>query len=152
MRRPNKREAKEHILRVASEWNIPIIFTQRKGKWGGYWTGKKIVISTRSNATFMLQIFYHELGHHYCFLNKKFWVYHNPRLRETRANIAKLMKVALFAELYVDRWGRNRFKEAFPTLAYKLAYTDVADRKYLQDHLRSEYKESLQKFSKKVAW
>lgn len=69
-------------------------------------TGKTIYIeNTLKSRPDVLGTLFHELGHAYCYHNKKYETYHKEI--KNKNQLKKKLKQGIRAERYVDRWGQK---------------------------------------------
>lgn len=136
LKQPTKIEAERHIYKVAKQWQIQVSICETPPGYGGAWLPNKVWLSEKLTPQHLLNCFYHELGHQYCFVNGLFNVYHN-RLVNTAENRSTFKKTALKAERYVDKWAEKQFKLNFPQLHYHCSYQNKKDVVFLQKHVET---------------
>lgn len=87
-------------------------------------------------------VFFHELGHVFCFKNGVYPEYHSvPKTRQD----AKLFKQTAYeAECYVDLWARDEMLKWYPDLEYEFGYYGVPESKeLLMDYIEEQLKDLL---------
>jgi hypothetical protein len=98
---------KKELLALARKYCVKSRFVYCGDFGGKYDCNKKVIIinslaaCTRKEA---LSIFFHELGHWYCCCNNLWKNYHYP---SRGINYDKILRIALKAERFVDRWAKN---------------------------------------------
>jgi hypothetical protein len=107
--------------------------TTYSGKW--VLSKKKLFISKLYPKYKQFCTILHELGHVYCHKNGIWKKYH--RERRTKVDI----KTALKAEVWVDKWAENKFKDLFPKgFKGKPYWNTYKFNKECKDYLREYYK------------
>ncbi len=129
----------EKVTELVKKEGYKILYTNAKN-YSGMFLGdkKKILISRRYPKYRQIGAILHELGHAYCYKNGIWKKYH--RERSTKVDI----KTALKAEVWVEKWAENKFKEMFPKgfkgKKYPVTYKFNKDcRDYLKEYYKGWY-------------
>ena len=87
--------------------------------------------------SYMLSMFFHELGHHVAYTNKKYIIYHEFAEdfvhEETVERMKIFVRTALKAERYVDKIGQELMKQYFPKGKYYAAHFDPEVVKFVRE-------------------
>ena len=127
---------------IAKEWDAKCAFS---------WTGDYCEVDVESrfitidlneveNINHFWSLFFHELGHLWCWDNNKYDTYHAEAVRPDR--IAKYMRrMALRVEKYVDTVGKRLMKDYFPNMYYRPAYGSKENVQWFKKHIQEIYPE-----------
>lgn len=124
------------IKDLAKQYNVKVVFKRIPG-WAGMYTSPDL-IEIDSQTSIMLEVFFHELGHYYCWKNKIFPIYHN-RAPAKKINFRNVMFTAYRAERWVDDWGKRECRKHFPNFPWQGAYRTKADKEFLYDNIKDEF-------------
>lgn len=105
----------------------------------------KIVISRNSKAP--LDVFFHELGHIHCAVNRLWSAYHyfGNTKKLTIAQLQTHNRTAIKAERWVDYWGRTEKLKWFPNTGYYLSYEGSDGAQWLHENYLLFFKLLLRK-------
>lgn len=81
----------------------------------------------------ILTVLFHELGHFYCYDNKIFKGYHYGFYKNkiSEDELKAMVRTAIRAEAYVDKWGMVEMKKYFPDHKYRGRY--MYKRKWIKE-------------------
>lgn len=137
---PRPEVQKEIIKQLAKAYGVKVSY-RRMTKASGYFNApNRITIDcSPSNQDQLLETFFHELGHYYCYHNRKFSIYHRTLTKKLhRRRLHALFRTAGRAELYVDKWAERECKKYFPEIEWKGSYRSYSDRAWLVEELKRE--------------
>lgn len=134
-------EVQKEIIRIiAKSLRLKLYFRRIKDYGGYFYPTRTIVISCEPhNEEYLLETFFHELGHWYCYHHDIYKAYHKPG-RLTRKSRREMLRTATRAELFVDHWGEQRCAEYFPEIRWEGTYRDEESQIELIADLKKEYK------------
>jgi hypothetical protein len=102
------------------------------------------------NATLMgdpmnhrLSVFFHELGHLHCYDTGKWKSYHTKKKLLSKLNKkekALLVRTALKAERWVEKWAEREMAKHFPGVDYIRSYDNPASVKTYKEQYLSQFK------------
>lgn len=107
---------------------------------GGTWATKNLIQlapfekDCYSSPEEALSLAFHEYCHIYCYRNNIYKLFHTPDERHTKREWKKILRVALKAEIYVDKKAKSFFKELFPKLKYWESYGTKEDKEYFKEN------------------
>lgn len=131
----------EEIRRLAEYYRVKVIFEPLTNCSG--MTDKDTIYIDNSgqySKSFFLGIFFHELGHVYCYRNNIWKTYHSPRLNRKRKNAIQIVRTGLKAERWVERWGAKEMKKWYPRRKYIDLYNTVDGRKWFHQNTLPYFK------------
>ena len=135
MRNPRLKDFHKACM-IAEEWNVQCMFS---------WTGDYCEVDVESrvitmdlnevkNINHFWSLFFHELGHIWCWDNNKYDTYHSESVYPEE--LPKYMRrMALRVEKYVDKVGAKLMKDYFP------AYASKENIKWFQKYIQELYPE-----------
>ena len=132
----HKKEIVKIFRLLCKEQNIKLILVKNKKFAGEYSRDKKdkkyyIKLNITQRKELLPAILFHELGHHYCYKNGLWKIYHSTHaLNEQDANRYK--RTALKAEKWVDDWGEKECKKLFKNVNYYKPYHQKYGIEYLR--------------------
>lgn len=94
----------------------------------------------KNNLVLACKVLYHEVGHIYCYDNgiwKSYHVKDDNNLTKRKLNL--LLKTALKAERWVDRWAEKRIKELNPKMKFYKGYQTELVTKRFRKLLKEKY-------------
>lgn len=96
---------------------------------------KTVFVFDNDDLVEMVSVLFHELGHDYCAKNN-LWVNYHRR----PANFDEVRKLAVRAELWVDKWAEKEYNRIFPNgvqgLGYRASYRTKETQQQLKDYYR----------------
>jgi hypothetical protein len=131
------KKQKEIVRQLAKNYNVRVRFAKSDEYSGLYRPPNRIIINNSDEH--IILTFFHELGHHYCYQNNIFPVYHG-RVAAGKATLSAMASTAWRAEQWVDRWAKAECKQVFPELNWIAAYSEE-DRKWLSEYAKKWLKE-----------
>lgn len=123
----------QELRRLAGIYAVRLYFNTQTDSLGQsrYWN-RSISIQHSLTPPRALSVFFHELGHIHCYEEGKWASYHNPKPPASFTHDEKrlIVRTALRAERWVDRWARQEMRRHFPGVRYHSNYGDprVASR------------------------
>ena len=85
-----------------------------------------------------LTVFFHELGHVYCWKNDVWYSYHH--FDGTKEKYRVFALTGFKAEKWVDKWGEKEHKKYFPKLYYCATYRTKEHKKWFKNNILKQYK------------
>lgn len=126
---------------LAREYGVRLYFNGKTNSLGQarYW-GRSISINKDQPTASMVSVFFHELGHIHCYDEGKWRSYHNtkPPYKMTDREKQLMIRTALRAERWIDRWARREMRKHFPRLRYITNYGDNGVAAQFLNELKSE--------------
>ncbi len=136
-----EKNVKQIIIELSKKYRIKVFFNKRKNLNGEarFWR-RSISINENNSPTDMLSIFFHEVGHVYCFDNNLWISYHNPKNYYDYTDREKqlIFKTAIRAEKWIDKWAEKEMKKHFPDIKYYGVYNDKDVVKSFREDLKKE--------------
>jgi hypothetical protein len=110
------------IKKIVKDRGLKLVF-KNIGGYRGYldYKNKKLIVNGDLSKRDLISLVFHELGHLYCYNNKKYKSFH---VVGDLTEIEKKTRVltAWKAEKYVDDWGEKEMKKYYPKLKYIKAF------------------------------
>lgn len=108
-----------------------------------YYAKSLMVLDKNLNRNTTISVFFHELGHAFCYNEKKYEAFHNKDKPEVMSTdcLKKLTRTALKAERYVDKIAAKMLKKYYPNLEYNISYHGIGNEIWLKFHLIEHYEE-----------
>lgn len=127
----NKKE-KNTLNQIASFYGCKVKFTDDVG---GFFGGDYIVVGIKNSRyntkSRIISTFCHELAHFINWKTGKYPIYHNPKNFNKYGSFFRshtlLVRYSLRAEIFTDKVGSSLCKEWFPSVKYKVSYTNSTD-------------------------
>lgn len=131
-------KAKIEISKLSKLFNVRVYYSKSIPHRGEarYWNDS-ITLSLNQSITSIISTFFHELGHIYCYRNKIWMSYHNPKSPNEMSELEKtlLCKTALRAERWVDNYGMNEMFRYYPGMTYTRSYHDQTGIDFLKNDI-----------------
>lgn len=144
VRFPNRLNQRRLILKIAKEYGIKVHFYTKEGYAIGIGF-HKVNFKKRTDSIHLLysprvknllSVFFHELGHSFCYRNGIYPLYHNFKVRHRKGEpywsqreLRGKINTGFKAECFVDRWARDEMDKHFPDLIYCAGYLNQPDAK-----------------------
>jgi hypothetical protein len=77
----------------------------------------------KSNAE-LISIFFHEIGHVWCYQNGRYKIYHSNATLKTKSAQKKHKRLALRAEVFADKVGERLCEDYYPLTKYQRSYRE----------------------------
>jgi hypothetical protein len=147
-RRRIPREIQREIVRkLARHYNVKVRFLKNIDNCGaGYAEHSKTLghrITIWSESKFILDCFFHELGHCHCWDTGKWPTYHSRKF--TTPTIIGLIRTGWKAEKWVDQWAIQEKAKWYPNHEYRSGYRTPEGKKWLHDNYLSWFKDKLKR-------
>lgn len=116
----------ETIIRsLSKQYKVKTTFSKSIKSRGlsRYWR-RSITINSTCAPIEQMSIFFHELGHIFCYDNGLWKNYHLEKYPGDMTLEEKLLcyNTALKAERWIDRWAKKEMKKHYPDLTFVLSY------------------------------
>lgn len=152
---PSKQKQLEIIAYLAAIYNIDVRIRKRMDA-GGYHSNwkEREWIQIHEDQKDLLTVFFHELGHSYCFRNHIWLAIHRGasyrgRTKYFTSEVArKKIKTGLKAERYVENWADQEMRKWFPNLRYEYAYYDKGVENWYKNEFLDRYRRLLKRRGK----
>lgn len=92
-----------------------------------------------TNRSLFYSFLFHEIGHIYCYDNKKYIKYHSDCDDDLDEMSIYVRKYGLRAERFVDKIGAELMKLYFPDTEYQSCYSKAEDVKWYHDWVERTY-------------
>ena len=136
-----KKNVEEKIKELAKSYRVRVYFSKKCSDRGvaRFWR-RSITINTNLNPIEKMSTFFHELGHIYCY-DQGLWVnYHNDKPIEQLTDKEKrlIIRTAVRAEKWIDKWAEVEMKKSYPNLNYFTTYTERATIRQFKIDIKKE--------------
>lgn len=127
---------------MASAYGVRLHFFNRLRDelgYARYWR-RSISIYRGMSPGMMISVFFHELGHVHCFETSRWQSYHLDKLisEMTHGEKTLILRTALRAERWIDRWARAEMRKHFLGVRYYCVYDDPGASRRLRDDLKRQ--------------
>lgn len=122
---------RNELVKISKQHGVKLKISRwSKTKPGAHWNSDYITIYSRDDLgrAWYLSAMFHELGHEYCYQNKKWTKYHNHDYNDNY-----LRRMALKIERYVDKQVQLALKKYDPTIKFKASYSTKFGVNYLKE-------------------
>lgn len=126
MFKPKKSTIKQ-IKDIADSYNVDLKFIRSGGSACTHNTLIEIDLSECNSLDTFLSLFFHELGHVYCYNKNLYEFYHKEN--DNRDKYSYMKKYGLRAERFVDRLGETLMKLYYPNNKFHKNYDTQEDVK-----------------------
>lgn len=126
MFKPN-RETIRQVKDIADTYNVSINFIYSGGSACTHNTLIEIDLSECNSLDTFLSLFFHELGHVYCYNNNLYEFFHKEN--DGRNKYSYMKKYGLRAERFVDKIGEKLMKSYYPNNTFYRNYDKPEDVK-----------------------
>jgi hypothetical protein len=132
---------KQIIRSLSKQYKVKTTFSKSIKSRGlsRYWR-RAITINSTCKPIEQLSVFFHELGHTYCYDNGLWQNYHVDKCPDDMTLEEKWLcyNTAIKAERWIDKWGEEEMKKHFPNLTFVKSYESRETVKQFKIELKKE--------------
>ena len=133
--------AKQKVQELAKLYRVRVYFNKNLKSMGlaRYWKRSMTILSNQDSEK-IISVFFHELGHIYCFNNSLWTSYHNNKLISEMTDRDKklVVRTAVRAERWVDKWATKEMAKHFPKMNYYTNYNDAEVIQSFKESIKEE--------------